>query len=238
MDDPPDLNRLAEHLRVLANPNRLQLLYELRQPRAVSDIDLTPEDVPPGENPDRSISHQAVRKHLSRLTSREVVAVERTEQDGHVVDNYVLNHQRLFAIVEELRSLGEIEPNQPVAQEETIPATPEPGPARASGPRLVLVRGRGEGRVFEFAAEDRSPEGAWLIGRDRGLAVPLDYDPFVSRENTELRDAGDGFELRDLPDSRNGTRLNYRRLTPGEPEPLEHGDVITVGRTSLVFHAD
>lgn len=237
-DDPPDLERLADHLRVLGNPNRLELLYELRRPRSVSEIELTPEQVPEGENPERAISHQAVRNHLSKLTSMGVVANERTQQDGHVVDHFVVNHQRLFAIVEELRSLGELKAREPVDEEQTIAAEAAPGASSGSGPRLVLVRGQREGRVFELSDENRTHEGAWVVGRKKGLAVSLDYDPFVSGENSRIRDTADGFTIRDLEDSRNGTYLNFDRLPPREAASLEHGDIVSVGKTRLVFRTD
>lgn len=237
MDDL-DLQRLADHLRVLANPNRLELLYKLRTPRSVPEIELTPEQVHEGENPDRTISHQAVRDHLSRLKSQGVVAIERTEEDGRVVDHYVVDHQRLFAVVEELRAVGELEPRDPVDAEQTIPGRPAGGAASGSGPRLMLVRGQREGRFFELGDAERSATGAWRVGRRAGVAVSLDYDPFVSAENSEIRATGDGFEIRDLEASRNGTFLNFEQLDPREPAPLEHGDVVSVGKTNLVFRTD
>lgn len=237
MDDL-DLQRLADHLRVLANPNRLELLYKLRRPRSVSEIELTPEEVHEGENPDRTISHQAVRDHLSRLRSQGVVAIERTQEDGHVVDHYVVDHQRLFAVVEELRAVGELEPREPVDAEQTIPARPAGGAASGTGPRLVLVRGQREGRVFELGAAERTGEGAWRVGRRDGLAVSLDYDPFVSAENSEIRAVEDGFAIRDLEASRNGTFVNFEPVGSREPSALEHGDVVSVGKTNLVFRTD
>lgn len=235
MPDRPDLQRLADHLRVLANPNRLELLYELRRPRAVKEIELSPETVRSGENPSRPISHQAIRDHLSKLNSIQVVAIERTERDGHVVDEHVLNHQRLFAIVEELRSLGELKAPESPVEEETIPADREASERDVVGPRLVLARGQGEGRVFPLHEGSRSGERGWLIGRKDGLAVPLDYDPYVSSENSVIRRTGDGFEILDLPESRNGTFVNFDQLPPGGSSLLEQGDIVSVGKTNLVF---
>lgn len=235
MHDRPDLERLAEHLRVLANPNRLELLYELRTPSTVSDLELTPERVAEGENPERAISHQAVRDHLAKLKSAGVVAIERTDNDGHIVDEHVLNHQRLFAIVEELRSLGELKAKNPATEEKTIAADREAPRDAASGPRLRLVRGQREGRVFPLRDDTLSSDRGWVIGRKRGLAVSLDYDPFVSAENSEILMDGDGFRIVDLRSSRNGTFVNYEKLPTGGSSPLETGDVISVGRTSLVF---
>lgn len=230
-----DVSRLAEVLKTLGNENRLELLYELRTPRAVSDIALYPEQVREGENPERPISHQAVRDHLARLRAIGVIAVQRSERDGAIVDEYVLNHQRLFAIVEELRRLGELRASSPALAEPTIPAQHEAGPLENQGPRFVLVRGQGEGRVFPLRKEDLSADRGWILGRKRGLAVSLDYDPYASSENAEVLLTGSGFTILDIRSSRNGTLLNFRLLPRGGSAALQNGDIVTVGRTNLVF---
>lgn len=235
MDERPEFQRLADHLRVLANPNRLELLYELRSPRSVDELELTPEQVPEGENPERPISHQAIRKHLSKLTSIDVVATEARNREGRLVDEYVLNHQRLFAIVEEFRSLGELEPEESVAEEDTIPAEPRAEGDGDVGPRLVVVRGQREGRAFPLRDAEKAGDRGWVVGRKQGLPITLDYDPFVSAENTVIENGASGFTVRDLPESRNGTLLNFEQLPPGGSAELEVGDVIGVGRTNLLF---
>lgn len=235
MDEAPEMGRLAEYLKALGNPNRLELLYALRTPRAVSDIELHPETTREGENPERAISHQAVRDHLAKLRAIGVVAVQRTERSGNIVDEYVLNHQKLFAIVEELRRLGELRAQQGPEALPTIAAERTPAAARDEGPRFVLVRGQGEGRVFALRKETLSADRGWIIGRKRGLAVSLDYDPFVSAENAEVLLNGAGFTILDLRSSRNGTHLNFKPLPRGGTAPLRDGDIVSVGRTNLVF---
>lgn len=237
MNEDPNLDRLAEHLRVLGNPNRLKLLYELRTPRAVSELELTPETVQEGENPDRPISHQAIRSHLSKLDSIGVVATERRDVDGRIRDEHVLDHQRLFAIVEELRSLGELKSAKSPSGE-TIAAEPPGHGAAESGPHLVVVRGQREGHVFALDDRTLSADSGWLVGRKQGLAVSLDYDPFVSSENSEILRTDSGFEVVDLSQSQNGTFVNFEKLPSGGSAPLEHGDILSVGRTSLVFRTD
>jgi DNA-binding transcriptional ArsR family regulator len=231
------IERLAEYLRALGNPNRLELLVALRTPRAVSDIALHPASVPGGENPERAISHQAVREHLAKLRAIGVIAVQRVERDGSIYDEYVLNHPTLFAIVEELRMLGELRAEQSPVALPTIAAEREPAVERDGGPRFVLVRGQGEGRVFPLRKETLSADRGWIIGRKRGLAVSLDYDPFVSAENAEVLLSGAGFTLLDIRSSRNGTMLNFRPLPRGGSAALANGDIVSVGRTSLVFRA-
>lgn len=235
MDESPKTERLAEFLKALGNPNRLALLHALREPRMVSDLELHPESVKEGENPQRPISHQAVREHLAKLREIGVVAVQRTERNGSIVDEYVLNHQQLFAIVEELRQLGELRAEEQWAPLPTIAAARPTPEVRDTGPRFILVRGQGEGQVFPLRKETLSADRGWILGRKRGLAVSLDYDPFCSSENAEVLLNGAGFSLLDIRSSRNGTMLNFKALPRGGTAPLANGDIVTVGRTNLVF---
>lgn len=235
MSETPDVVRLAEYLKALGNPNRLEMLHALREPRSVREIELRPEAVREGENPDRAISHQAVRDHLARLRAIGVLLVERVEREGGIVDEYVLNHQKLFAIVEELRLLGELRARVPPKGERTLGAQPGPQHAEERGPHFLLVRGQGEGRVFPLRKENLSADRGWLVGRKPGLAIALDYDPFVSAENAEVLQDGRGFVLHDLPQSRNGTMVNFEPLPRGATARLRHGDIVSVGRTHLAF---
>lgn len=231
----PDMAKLAEYLRALGNQNRLELLYALRTPSSVRDIELHPEQVRDGENPERAISHQAVRDHLAKLRAIGVLTVERVERDGNVVDEYVLNHQKLFAIVEELRMLGELRAREAPPALPTIGAHPAAPATPERGPRLVLVRGQGEGRVFPLRKENLTAGRGWLLGRKLGLAVSLDYDPFVSSENAEIMLTGAGYRIHDIRSSRNGTLVNFAPIPAGGSAALGHGDVVSVGRTHLVF---
>jgi len=235
MEDAPDTQRLAEVLRVLANPNRLELLHQLRSPRSVSQIELHPEKVHEGEDPGRPISHQAVRDHLAKLKRIGVLTIERHEVNGNIVDEFALNHQRLFAIIEEFRKLAELRSLAPAGVERTIGTEREEVTETPRGPRFILVRGQGEGRVFRLRRENLAAGRGWIIGRKRGLAVSLDYDPFVSTENAEVLMNGSGFTLLDIRSSRNGTFLNFEMLGRGESRALSDGDIVSVGRTNLVF---
>lgn len=234
----PDVNteRLAEVLKALGNPNRLELLHALRTPHAVSEIELHPEPARAAAgSPERAISHQAVRDHLAKLRDIGVIAVQRTERPGGIVEEYVLNHPRLFAIVEELRALGELRAEGEVEGGATLAGPREAAHARDGGPRFVLVRGQAEGRVFPLRRETLSADRGWIIGRKPGIAVPLDYDPFVSAENAEVLLTGAGFEVLDIRSSKNGTFLNFKPLPRGTGAPLRDGDIVSVGRTNLVF---
>ncbi len=75
-----------------------------------------------------------------------------------------------------------------------------------------------------------------VIGRDALADVILD-DPGISRRHSEIRVTNDGPHLvtsiRDLG-STNGTFVNGERITSTR---LTSGDRLTVGRTTIVFHA-
>ncbi len=58
------------------------------------------------------------------------------------------------------------------------------------------------------------------------------YDAGISRMHAELRVEQDGFYVVDL-ESANGTIVNGQRIPPQEPEPVQHGDIIQLGRLRL-----
>ena len=78
--------------------------------------------------------------------------------------------------------------------------------------------------------ESRSLAGGKLsIGRQADNDLPLN-DPAVSRHHCVLRSAPAGLELTDLG-SRHGTRVNGVLVATAR---LAHGDVVSVGETSLL----
>ncbi|HWH08826.1 MAG TPA: hypothetical protein VNX21_06465 [Candidatus Thermoplasmatota archaeon] len=104
-----DKRHLALVLEVLGNENRLDLLEQLRTPRTVSEIELTPAQTREGENPERLISRQAIRAHLARLADIGVVYTRKARRGAATVDEYALNHARLYALFEDLRSLATLQ---------------------------------------------------------------------------------------------------------------------------------
>jgi pSer/pThr/pTyr-binding forkhead associated (FHA) protein len=76
--------------------------------------------------------------------------------------------------------------------------------------------------------------GSITIGRSLDCDLWLE-DPLLSRHHCRLEPAleGDGWVVIDL-DSRNGTYVNAKRI---QRSPLNHKDVITLGKTHLKFHA-
>lgn len=243
----PQDDALSRSLNALAHPSRLALLRQLRTPKTLREIQLrsqapserglaSPSHAMGNDEAGRSISRQAVREHLDRLIAIGVVHVREATRDYGETTEYSLNHQSLFAIAEEFRGLARLRPaTEPVAATvERRAGSPEA--ERAEGPCLVLVKGLDEGRSFSLAPPP-SGRRQWAIGRRRGLDVSLDFDPFVSTENALVVWDNGRYHVQDLPDSRNGTTLNFQPLPKGEKRELKTSDVIGVGRTLLLFRA-
>ena len=233
-----DYGRLESSLRALAYASRLELLSQLRVPRAVADIRLQPAQTRPGENPERAMARQSVLEHIEKLIEAGVVVPIRTDREGpgRPALAYAVNPQRLFAILEEMRLVCAMPVRHTPSADATAPVHARAAPTYGPGPKLVLVHGLYDGRVYPIDDASVHPERGWLVGRREGSAVSLEYDPFVSTENAEVRRApSGGFVIRALPGTRNGTTHNWVALADGASVPLVAGDVIGVGRSLLVF---
>lgn len=226
----PQDEALSRSLSALAHPSRLALLRQLRTPRTLREIQLqssTPDAVI------RSISRQAVREHLDKLLVIGVVNAREAEREYGEATEYSLNHQAIYALSEEFRNLARLRPaSEPVAA--TVERRPAAAPEPLAGPCLVLVKGLDEGRTFPLPAP-KSGRRVWTIGRRRGLDVSLDFDPFVSTENAIVLWEDGQYVVEDLPESRNGTVVNFAPLPKGERRPLRTSDLIGVGRSLLMF---
>lgn len=227
--------RLAEALDALANPLRLRLLGKLRSPKVLKEIDLRTDTAAEGSRSGRPISRQGVKHHLEKLLDvRTVEAIEGEREWGDAVE-YVVNHQTLFTLGNRLHELARLRPVAPPASETRTQQIPSQ-PLEERGPALVLVHGLGVGETYSLDPGETG-QAQWTIGRSRDLEVALDYDPFVSSRNTVVCLKGGRYTVEDLPGSRNGTRVNFRALEPGEAPPLSTGDLVGVGESLLMFRA-
>jgi class 3 adenylate cyclase len=92
--------------------------------------------------------------------------------------------------------------------------------------RLVLEGAQGDGESFPF--HDRIELGRFKEGRD-ATGVLLVKDPTVSSRHCVITQEADGrCFIRDA--SRNGTRVDGRRLSPNLKTELHVGQVVSVGR--------
>ncbi|MEA3202452.1 MAG: hypothetical protein QOI63_118 [Thermoplasmata archaeon] len=222
--DEPSWNDLAAQLVALASTPRLALLHALRTPQELHEIRILAHDAA------RPLSRQTVTHHLEQL--EEVGLVARLGEGG---DQYLLDHARLFGVIDGLRQLARIRP----LRLRDVPEGTMPGPGQDElrlppPPRLSIAYGSEDGIGFSLEGK---PGARWRLGRSPPCEVRLDHDPYASAANSMVERTADGFTLADLPGSRNGTWLNWTRLGPGHAAPLESGDVVTVGRTHLVFKA-
>lgn len=234
-----EFDRLESYLKVLAYANRLELLSILRKPRTLDEIHLSPGTSQAAGSPDRAISRQAVQNHLDKLIEAGLVRVAQTDRKGkRLVQEYGLDHVRLFAVLEELRKLSTLASDGPVDPFATEGLADARTLAWEEGAKCVLVHGVREGTAFPLRHKDLKPPRGWVLGRAPDLPVSLEYDPYVSSENAEILRVGDGYRLLDLRTAKNGTFINWQRLPVGGQVPLKSGDVIGVGRSLLVFRAD
>jgi len=92
----------------------------------------------------------------------------------------------------------------------------------AQGPVLVTPQG-------QMHAVDVFP---YRIGRYPGCELTVD-DLYVSRLHAVLTDTAGGYQIADCH-STNGTRVNDDPLAPGQPRPLQEGDIIRLSPTLQV----
>lgn len=236
-EPPVDYDSLAELLKALSNPVRLELLDALRFPKMVGEIKVSPQRLSPGENPERPAARQTLQTHLDRLVATDIVREDLVKAGERSLRRYAVNSQKLYVVTEELRRLSTHHAGRG-GEEATTNDASASGPraiSRAKGPRLVLVHGVYEGKSFHLDPALADASGRWIIGRKRGLPISLDYDPFVSNENAIVALTEGTYTITDLPESRNGTRVNWESLPSDVARPLEPGDAIGVGRSLLVF---
>lgn len=236
---------LAQALGALASPTRLQILRALRTPKVLAEIHVrAPES-------DRNIARQTVREHLNKLIQVGMVSTREVDRAYGDTVEFVANHQTLYALSEEMRGLSRVRPAiepegatvhsanaRPRANDASVATRGTPS-SSARAPRLVMVKGLDEGTIFALRpAAETAARNEWLIGRRRGVAVALDFDPYVSSENSRIIWRDGAHVIENLPDSRNGTSVNFVPLAAGEARALRHGDIVGVGRSLLAYWTD
>lgn len=240
--DKVDTERLSNVLSTLGNRQRLDILRQLTTPKNVSEIDAFREEDKNGEARQVPLTRQAILSHIDKLEDVGLVDTRVAQGEGSHTKEYFTREDHLFMVLEEVRTLGNLAmdsatsgvPDRTLVQK-SEPEAPETEDALA---QLILIRGIREGRVFGLNSKAEPMQ--WWIGRERQVGdervdVPLEYDLFISRKHAVLSYEDKRFLLRDA-ESLNGTVVNWNReLRGGEEIELEHGDVIGVGRSLLLF---
>lgn len=214
----PDLARLAQDAGQLSSLARLTMLRHLLAPKSLGDLCAL-------------LGADATRVEQDLRALETAGWIKPSGDGGGAKRTYVLSKNRWFEFVEELRRLAltdaALERASPF---ETVGVLQVSRPSLIfGGPALIVVQGLQPGRVLRLA-----PPGPWQIGRDEKLFLTLDYDPFVSVHHAELREQAGQHMIVDLS-SRNGTFHNWERLARGGKAPLKPGDVVSVGKTMLVY---
>lgn len=92
------------------------------------------------------------------------------------------------------------------------------------------------GELLSLVGRDNYTLGRSIAGQAVIPDVDLNkyeaYDAGISRMHAELRIADDGVYVVDL-ESSNGTIVNGKRIAAQEPEPINHGDILQLGRLRL-----
>ncbi|MDX1611029.1 MAG: FHA domain-containing protein [Candidatus Thermoplasmatota archaeon] len=218
---------LCNDLAALSNENRLKLLHLLTRPRYREEIATA-----------LGMSRQSASKHIEKLEERGFVQELQGWRESGPVAEYLVNPKRLFALGMRVADLGKLEPEGGRSQQKTEhtmmldePATPSPSEeASTQAAHLLVVTGPDAGR--RFALEGERPR--WTIGRDEDRSLQIDHDPFISGRHAEVQLDPKGHALVDVF-SANGTFVNFTKLPRGSRVVLEFGDVIGIGRTSLVY---
>ncbi len=240
--DKVDTERLSNVLSTLGNRQRLDILRQLTTPQNVGEVEAHREKKEDGGVREVPLTRQAKLSHIEKLKDVGLVDTRVAQGEGSHTKEYFTREDHLFMVLEEVRTLGNLAmdsgtggvPDRTLVQE-AEPETPDPEDALA---QLILIRGIREGRLFPLRSKKDPMQ--WYIGRERQVGdekvdVPLEYDLFISRKHAVITHEDDGFFLRDA-ESLNGTSVNWsQELRGGEETRLEHGDVIGVGRSLLLF---
>lgn len=211
-----DRAALAKAFEVLASDVRLDLLHRLARPRFVPDLVR-----------DTGLRRQTLSRHLEALVEAGLVRAVESRRGALPATSYQADPGGLFAFKESVNEIAV--PAPPAPRQATRPAGAAKASRRTEAAGLLVVHGEAPGRWF--ALEDRD---TFVVGRDARCEVPLEWDPFASARHAMLRRGPAGWTVTDLR-ATNPSLVNFSPLSPAGTLPLSDGDVLTVGRSHLVF---
>jgi hypothetical protein len=226
---------LLEDLDALSSQPRLHMIHLLTEPKYAEEI---AESL--------GATRQAAAKHIERLQERGFLRALHGRRAKGPVTEYQVVPQRIYALAVRLLELARLEPTGGPAVRHAEPTVAIAGGAPAALPvhvdrapppegataHLVILESPLAGERFELSPQDRR----WTLGRDEDRDVRITHDPYVSAKHAEVQRSPVGFDLVDSFSS-NGTFLNFVPIPRGGRVPLRSGDIVTVGRTPVVFQA-
>lgn len=212
---------MAELFEALANPRRLRVLRYLTDPRYLREV-----------ASEFDISRQAAHHHLDKLAETGLLRRKKGSRETGPVTEYVLVPAALAIVHEALERVAGLPHSTPDRPGRTLTMhgsnVAVSQPSRRS---LWVVRGLDAGTTLDVGATD---DGPWVMGRDRDCDLVLAGDPFVSARHAEVWMEEGDLRLGDLA-SENGTYHEGRRLDRREGVVLDHGDVVGLGRSVLLY---
>lgn len=230
-------NALVDQLAAISDENRFRLLTELREPKTINDIELTAKTGTAEYRGDRHLTRQGIQYHLDILRDSGFVRVDLENREGRRMNVHQIDPGGLFlfhdGVQRVMASLGEKHPPTDRPTMELDDDQQDPWPPE---PRLVLLRGLSPGKAFSLSGKPPGATRGWIVGRSPKAEVSLSYDPYVATEDAEIFPTGEGFRILDLRSSKNRVRVNDQTLPCGGEATLNRGDVVHVGRSSLVYH--
>lgn len=204
------LDQLSMRLKPLSNRTRIRLLAFLREPHYLEEVASY-----------LKISHQAARRHVRQLVDGGLV--DQSLRKGTSIIDYRVSIAGIVRLNEEMEVLCSLLHNDQAAVN-----GPRAGPP-ATSPCIITVRGHPMGH-----SPSLHQERPLAIGTDPGSAIRIEHDLRVEPRHAEIRWTDDVWSLRDLS-TEHGTWHNWTRLPPGNDTILNHGDLINVGRSFLLF---
>lgn len=230
------LEWVAPCLKALGFQNRLELLPVLREERTLAEINL--ERAVESDRDGGELTRQGIQYHLDKLRETGLVEVSKIKEDGRIKNTYWLDRSQLFSVAEALvhtegdGSLGRGPPRPGSAPLAWQRDRSEP---KETGPHLVLVHGPDLGRTFPLRDIETREGRGWMIGRGSDAEVQIAEDPYLDPQAVELVEADEGFVLHALRSAEGSTAVNGDPIDFGGRCDLAHGDVISVGRSLLLF---
>ena len=207
---------LAKAFEVLASDVRLDLLHRLARPRFVPDLVR-----------DTGLRRQTLSRHLEALVEAGLVRTIESRRGALPATAYQADPGGLFAFKESVFEIAVAAP--PAPRHATRLAGAAKASRRTETPGLLVVHGDAPGRWFPLEERD-----TFVVGRDARCEVPLEWDPFASARHAMLRRGPDGWTATDLR-ATNPPLVNFAAVPTGGTVRLADGDVLTVGRSHLVF---
>ncbi len=219
LENPENNVDLARALETLASPVRIGLLHRLSRPAFMPELVR-----------EFKITRQALKKHVDALEAVGLVHGSRSRRGALPATEYRANPTGLFTFKENVRGIA-------VSSTPVRPPAPHTRAGRAdtrsipprTGSGLLLVHGDAPGRWIGLGDKEEH-----VAGRDENTDIPLTYDAFASKRHALMRKSSTQWTITDLG-STNGTRVNFRAIPPREATVIHPGDLVTIGRSHLLF---